>query len=462
MIHEQTVKKLLDAALSTGADFAELFTEDCESNRLQMSDGRIEQSITARRHGAGIRVMLNEQSAYAYSADTSEEALINTAKAAAAALKSNYSKRELLFVKKNYKTVQDIQYSHVKNDKRVALMHRGYAAGKAVSDKIRSLSVGYMDEVQRVLICNTEGIWAEDERPRTRMYFTSVATDGSNAQRGSETPGCCRGFEAYSSVIDVEASAKKAAERSVLLLSAKDCPGGNMPVVISGGFGGVIFHEACGHSLEATSVGPGNSEFCGKLNHKIAATCVSARDDGTIPNEWGTINVDDEGTPGQNNLLIENGILKNYLVDRLGSRRLHLPMTGSSRRQDYTYAPTSRMTNTFICAGKDDPDEMIRTMGTGLYAASLGGGSVNPLTGEFNFAVAEGYWVQDGKIVYPVKGAMLIGKGAEILQRIDRVGPYMWMAQGMCGSLSGSVPTNVGQPVIRVKSITVGGKGGAV
>ena len=341
-------------------------------------------------------------------------------------------------------------------------MHRGYAAGKAVSDKIRSISVGYMDEVQRVLICNTEGVWAEDERPRTRMYFTSVAADGSNAQRGSETPGCCRGFEAYSSVIDVEASAKKAAERSVLLLSAKDCPGGNMPVVISGGFGGVIFHEACGHSLEATSVGPGNSEFCGKLNQQIAATCVSARDDGTIPNEWGTINIDDEGTPGQNNLLIENGILKNYLVDRLGSRRLHLPMTGSSRRQDYTYAPTSRMTNTFICAGKDDPDEMIRTMGTGLYAASLGGGSVNPLTGEFNFAVAEGYWVQDGKIAYPVKGAMLIGKGAEILQRIDRVGPYMWMAQGMCGSLSGSVPTNVGQPVIRVKSITVGGKGGAV
>ncbi len=462
MIHEQTVNRVLDAALGTGADFAELFAEDCDRNSLLMSDGHIEQSVSNHRHGAGVRVMLGEQSAYAYTADTSEQALVETAKAAAAALKKEAARHSLQYIKKTYRTPQQITYGTVTNDQRVALMHRGYAAGKAVSDQIRQMTVSYFDEVQRVQIVNTEGVWATDERPRTRMFFSAVATDGANAEHGSEGPGCCRGFEAYSTVIDVEAAAKKAAERAVLLLSAKDCPGGNMPVVISGGFGGVIFHEACGHSLEATSVGPGNSEFCGKLNTQIAAPCVSARDDGTIPFEWGTINIDDEGTPGQNNLLIENGILKSYLIDRLGSRRLHLPMTGSSRRQDYTFAPTSRMTNTFICAGSDDPDEMIRTMGTGLYAASLGGGSVNPLTGEFNFAVGEGYWVQDGKILYPVRGAMLIGKGAEILQRIDRVGPSMWMAQGMCGSLSGSVPTNVGQPVIRVKSITVGGKGGAM
>ncbi len=461
MIQEQTVSRVLDAALSTGADFAELFAEDCDRNNLTMADGHIEQSVSAHRHGAGVRVMLGEQSAYAYSADTGEAALIETAKAAAAALHGTAEARKLQYMKKTYRTPQDITFGSVTNDRRVQLMHRGYAAGKAVSDKIRQMTVSYMDETQRVLIANSEGVWAEDERPRTRMAFMAVATEGSNAERGSEGPGCCRGFEAYEKVVDIEASAKKAADRAVLLLSAKDCPGGNMPVVISGGFGGVIFHEACGHSLEATSVGPGNSEFCNKLNTKIAADCVSARDDGTIPFEWGTINIDDEGTPGQNNLLIENGVLKSYLIDRLGARRLHLPMTGSARRQDYTYAPTSRMTNTFICAGHDDPDEMIRTMGTGLYAASLGGGSVNPLTGEFNFSVGEGYWVQDGKILYPVRGAILIGKGAEILQRIDRVGPSMWMAQGMCGSQSGSVPTNVGQPVIRVTSITVGGKGGA-
>ena len=461
MIQDKVVDRVLNAALETGADFGELFSEDCDRNRLMMSDGHIEQSVSSHRHGAGVRVMRGVQSAYAYTADTSEEALIATARAAAAALDGTYAPRQLQYMKKTYATMQEIDFRTVSNDQRVALMHRGYAAGRAVSDRIRQMTVSYTDEVQRVQICNTEGVWAEDERPRTRMMMMAVASDGNGAERGSESPGCCRGFEAYREAIDVEASAKKAAERAVLLLSAKDCPGGNMPVVISGGFGGVIFHEACGHSLEATSVGPGNSEFCGKLNTQIAASCVSAMDDGTIPYEWGTINIDDEGTPGQRNLLIENGILKSYLIDRLGARRLHLPMTGSSRRQDYTYAPTSRMTNTFICAGNDDPDEMIRTMGTGLYAASLGGGSVNPLTGEFNFAVGEGYWVKDGKIAYPVRGAMLIGKGAEILQRIDRVGPAMWMAQGMCGSQSGSVPTNVGQPVIRVTGITVGGKGGA-
>lgn len=461
MIQELTVNRVLDAALGTGADFAELFVDDCERNSLLMADGHVEQSVSSHRHGAGVRVMRGEQQAYAYSADTGEEALLETAKAAAAALKGQRERTALPTEKRTYRTPQEIAYRSVTNDRRVALMHRGYAAGKAVSDKIRQMSVNYFDEVQRVQIVNTEGVWAEDERPRTRIMLNAVAAEGAKAERGGESPGCCRGFEAYSTVIDVEAAAKKAAERAVLLLSAEDCPGGNMPVVISGGFGGVIFHEACGHSLEATSVGPGDSEFCGKLNTQIAAPCVSAMDDGTMPFEWGTINIDDEGTPGQQNLLIENGILKSYLIDRLGSRRLHLPMTGSSRRQDYTYAPTSRMTNTFICAGHDDPDEMIRTMGTGLYAASLGGGSVNPLTGEFNFAVAEGYWVRDGKILHPVRGAMLIGRGAEILQRIDRVGPVMWMAQGMCGSLSGSVPTNVGQPVIRVTSITVGGKGGA-
>ena len=460
MISNSSAERVLCAALETGADFAELFAEDCDRNRLTMSDGRIEQSLSSHRHGAGVRVMRGAQSAYAYTADTGEAALIDTARAAAAALSGSAKPHTLQFMKKAYATPQKISLSGVTNDRRVALMHQAHAAGKAVSEKVRQLTLLYMDEVQRVLICNTEGVWAEDVRPRTRMGILAVASEGAAAERGLEAPGCCRGFESYRDRIDVEASARKAAERAVLLLSAKDCPGGNMPVVISGGFGGVIFHEACGHSLEATSVGPGNSEFCGKLNTKIAAPCVSAMDDGTIPFEWGSINIDDEGTPGQKNLLIENGILKSYLVDRVGAQRLHLPLTGSSRRQDYTFAPTSRMTNTFICPGKDDPDEMIRTMGTGLYAATLGGGSVNPLTGEFNFAVAEGYWVRDGKIVCPVRGAMLIGKGAEILQRIDRVGPSMWMAQGMCGSVSGSVPTNVGQPVIRVTSITVGGKGG--
>ena len=231
-----------------------------------------------------------------------------------------------------------------------------------------------------------------------------------------------------------------------------------MPVVIDGGFGGVIFHEACGHSLEAAAVAFGNSEFCGKLGQQIASPVVTAVDDGTLPNEWGSTNVDDEGMPTTRLTLIENGVLKNYMVDRLNGRRMGMAPTGSARRQDYTFAPTSRMRNTYIAPGNDDEAAIIATCGDGLYAKHMGGGSVNPVTGEFNFAVSEGYLIRDGKVDRPVRGAMLIGKGAEVLMRIDRVGRKMWMAQGMCGAGSGSVPVNVGQPMIRVTGLTVGGR----
>ena len=234
--------------------------------------------------------------------------------------------------------------------------------------------------------------------------------------------------------------------------------GRGVKVAIGNGFGGVIFHEACGHGLEATSVAFGTSVFCGKLGEQIASPCVTAVDDGTLPNEWGSENVDDEGTPTTKLVLIENGVLKNYMIDRLNGRRMGMPPTGSARRESYAYAPTSRMRNTYIAAGSDDEKEIISSMGDGLYAARMGGGSVDPATGEFNFAVQEGYLVKDGKITTPVRGASLIGKGADILMKIDRVGRDMRMAQGMCGSLSGSVPTNVGQPMIRVSSITVGGR----
>jgi len=242
------------------------------------------------------------------------------------------------------------------------------------------------------------------------------------------------------------------------MLKAEPCPAGIMPVIIDNGFGGVIFHEACGHSLEATQVALGNSEFCGKMGQQIASPVVTAIDDGTMANEWGSINIDDEGTPTTRLVLIENGVLKNYMVDRLNGRRMGMESTGSARRQDYTYAPTSRMRNTFIAAGQDDEKEIIATAGDGLYAKQMGGGSVNPATGEFNFSVMEGYLIKDGKIDRPVRGATLVGKGSEVLMKIDRVGKDMKMAQGMCGSKSGSVPTNVGQPMIRVTSLTVGGR----
>ncbi|MBQ5794143.1 MAG: TldD/PmbA family protein, partial [Clostridia bacterium] len=233
---------------------------------------------------------------------------------------------------------------------------------------------------------------------------------------------------------------------------------GKMTVAIENGFGGVIFHEACGHSLEATSVAIGASQMAGKLGQMIANPKVTAIDDGTIPNAWGSVNIDDEGNPTQRNVLIENGVLKSYMVDRLGSRRMGLPMTGNSRRQGYDYEPTSRMTNTFIDNGPDRNEDIIASIEYGLYCKEMGGGSVNPLTGAFNFAVREGYIVRNGKICEAVRGASLIGTGSQILKDIDMVGQNLATGQGMCGSSSGSVPTDVGQPLIRVSEITVGGR----
>ena len=258
--------------------------------------------------------------------------------------------------------------------------------------------------------------------------------------------------------IDAEAAGIEAARIAHTMLHAKNCPAGNMTVAIDNGFGGVIFHEACGHALEATAVAKGNSVFAGKLGQKIASSKVTAIDDGTIPNAWGSLNIDDEGNKTQKNVLIENGILKGYMIDKLNGRRMNMEPTGSSRRQSYKYQPTSRMTNTYIASGTDKPEDIIKSIDNGLYAKKLGGGSVNPVTGEFNFSVQEGYLVKNGVIQEPVRGASLIGKGSDVLMEIDMVGDNLELAQGVCGSSSGSIPTNVGQPMIRVKNITVGGR----
>ena len=460
MINEKLVLRILDAALETGGDFSELFLENTENTRIAMTDGDVETASYVRRRGAGVRVLQGGRSAYAYTADLSEDSLIRTARAAAAIINGERNKSCADgFKARNYAIELNMPFSSVVNSQRVELLKRGTAAAKAHSAEITQVTASYLDVDRSIAIFNSDGLHVTDRQPRTRVMVQAVASNNDEAQTGYEAPGLATDFEAYKS-IDIEAAGLQAAKTAVTMLHGELCPAGVVPVVIDGGFGGVILHEACVHGLEATSVARGNSVFCGKLGQKIASDIVTAIDDGTMPGEWGSIRVDDEGTPSQRNVLIENGILKTYLVDMLGGRIMNHPLTGSSRRQDYTFAPTSRMTNTFFAPGNDDDDEMIRTMGEGLYAARMGGGSVNPLTGEFNFAVLEGYWVKDGKVLCPVRGATLIGRGADVLMKVDRIGRAMTMGQGMCGSLSGSVPTNVGQPRIRVSELTVGGKGG--
>ena len=459
MLDQRIARDTIDCALATGGDFAEIFFEDRVNNAAVMRSGKTESVNSTRLHGAGIRIYQGFRSIYGYTNDTSREGLLACARKAAGALRAEARTEARPLAEKAFTSAHPVSVtpSSVTAARKIEKMRAADAAMREEPEVVQT-DIRYSDSEQNVWIANSEGLFVHDTRVYTRLYVTAVASNGTENQTGREGPGGLLGFEAFDRVIDPQAAGRKAARRAVTMLHAPVCPAGIMPVVIENGFGGVIFHEACGHSLEATSVATGASEFSGRLGQQIAASCVTAFDDGTLPNAWGSENVDDEGTPTGRLVLIENGILKNYMIDRLNARRMGMPVTGSARRQDYSFAPTSRMRNTYIAAGSDDNEEMIATMGDGLYAASMGGGSVNPATGEFNFSVEEAYLVKDGKILHPVRGASLIGRGSEMLLKIDRVGPEMKMAQGMCGSLSGSVPTNVGQPRIRVGSITVGGR----
>ncbi len=458
IIDQAAAARALEAAVATGGDFAEIFAEDRDSAVYTMLDGRMENVQTARERGAGIRVLQGVRSIYAYTNDLSESGLIEAAKQASAAVKGAAQRVSVTFNTSRGSLENTARRPHasVSTNEKLAMLRRAHAAAQGAS--ITQVKVWLAETEQRVIVANTEGLWASDCRVRTRFGAQAVASEDGEAQTGHEAPGYSLGYEMFERV-DVESTARKAADCARTMLSAPLCPAGRFPVVIDGGFGGVIFHEACAHSLEATSVSKGNSVFCGKLGQIIAADCVTAVDDGTLVGEWGYTAMDDEGMPAKRNVLIENGVLKGYLIDRLGARRMNMPETGSARRQGYAFAPTSRMTNTFIEAGKDDENEIIASMPEGLYAKTMGGGSVNPLTGEFNFAVREGYWIKNGVIDRPVRGATLIGKGADILMNIDRVGKRLWLGAGVCGSASGSVPTCVGQPMIRVSEMTVGGKG---
>ena len=463
MINSSIISAVLYEALKTGGDFSELYLEDTDQNTISMVDGKVTNAAYQRKVGAGVRVFKGTRSAYAYCNSLSEESLLSAARAAASAFKGMREYETMAFsVDRIGVSCAQIPFSQINNQKRIELLKQGTDAAKAFSSEISQVVVNYMDCDRKTWIYNNEGLHAEDCRPRTRITLQAVASANGEAQVGSLRPGYGMGFEAYAEKVDMEQVGRQSAEIAVNMLHAPECPSKVVPVVIEGGFGGVIVHESCGHSLESYNVGRGNSVFCDMLGKQIASGIVTVVDDGTMTGEWGSMNYDDEGNPAQRNVLIENGILKSYLVDTIGSRQLNLPVTGSARRQDYTFAPAARMTNTFIADGNDDEEEMISSMAEGLYAVRMGGGSVNPLSGSFNFAVLEGYWVRNGRIVSPVRGATLIGKGADVLMKIDRVGKKMWMESGLCGAVSGILPANTGQPRIRVSELTVGGKGGSI
>ena len=459
MIPRDVCRRVLGKAVSTGADYAEIFCENTVNQSINMIGSLVDTINDTVVAGAAVRVYKGLRSVMATTVDTSESGLLRCAEKAAEALGQGSAQMDITLHERTFGDIHPVKIvpSSASNNEKVKLLKEGYFAAKEYSDAIRQVSGTLLSVDHNILIATSEGLYTQDRQIRTRMAIEAVAEMNGETQTGSCAPGRRMGLEMFDSV-DPKAVGIKAATQAVTMAGAGYCPAGVMPVAIGNGFGGVIFHEACGHSLEASSVAYGLSQFAGKLGEKIANEKVTAIDDGTIPNAWGSINIDDEGRPAQRNVLIEKGILKSYMIDKFNGRRMGMEPTGNARRQSYSYTPTSRMTNTYIAEGEDDNEAIIASMEYGLYAKEMGGGSVNPVTGEFNFSVREGYIVRNGQICEPVRGASLVGKGSEVIMNIDMVGKNLDMGQGMCGSSSGSVPTNVGQPMIRVASITVGGR----
>ena len=460
MIPRDVCERVLRAAVATGADYAEIFAENSLNHSIEMVGTKVNTINDNVIAGAAVRVYKGLRSIMATTVDTSEAGLMRCAKNAAAALGTGDPVLDFTLTERLYGDIHPVLLvpSSVSSAKKVAILRESCQAALSYDPSVRQAVGTLLDVDHNILIANTEGIYAQDRQIRTRISVSAVAEKDGQTQTGSCSPGRRMGMEMFDGLIDPAAVGVEAARQAVVMAGAGYCRAGVMPVAIENGFGGVIFHEACGHSLEATSVAYNASQFAGKLGQKIANDKVTAIDDGTIPGAWGSINFDDEGTPSRKRVLIEKGVLKSYMIDKFNGRRMGMESTASSRRQSYAFTPTSRMTNTYIAAGEDDNREIIASIPYGLYARKMGGGSVNPVTGEFNFAVDEGYIVRNGEICEPVRGASLVGKGSEIIQKIDMVGTDMDMGQGMCGSSSGSIPTNVGQPLIRVSSITVGGR----
>ncbi len=459
MLTQQVIREALIKALSTGADYAEVYAEHTEQKTISLVSAKVDKIADAVISGVGIRIFKGTRCVAGSASSLDAAAVLSCAARVAEALQGVPEHGDVVLRERIFGDIHPIRIvpASVENASKIDYVREACLAAKEYSQEISQVTGSFLEVDHKILIATSEGLFATDRQIRTRVNVSAIASDGNENQTGGVAPGARKGLELFEE-FDPGELGRKAAKQAVTMLHAGYIDAGVMPVAIENGFGGVIFHEACGHSLEASGVALGQSQFCGKLGQQIANPKVTAIDDGTIPNAWGSVNIDDEGTPAQRKVLIDKGILKTYMVDKLNGRRMGMESTGSSRRQSYEYIPTSRMTNTYIAAGEDRDEDIIASIEYGLYAKDMGGGSVNPVTGQFNFSVREGYVIRNGKICEPVRGASLVGKGSEVLMNIDMVGKNVARAQGMCGASSGSIPTDVGQPLVRVSSITVGGR----
>jgi TldD protein len=460
VIETPVLERVLGEALRHGGDFAEVFAEDRVTSSAVLDDGRVEELSSGRDRGAGIRVVAGETTGFAHTADLSEAGLIKAAEAASAVAQGGGGGTTSV-------AAGGLSGDGARRDARsgsgpaskadsLALLRRADEAGRSAGGAISQVQAGYGGSKRQVLIANSEGLLARDEQARTRFSVSCVAEGDTGLQTGFESAARTVGFELFDEV-SVEELAQLAARRAMSKLSARPAPSGEVPLVLAGGSGGILFHEACGHGLEADHIVKDASVYVGQVGQQVASPLVTLVDDGTVGTEWGTFAFDDEGRPAQRNVLIENGVLTEYLWDYLRARKEGRRSSGNGRRQSYQHLPMVRMTNTFLLPGEEDAEEIVAQTPHGVYVAKLGGGQVNTTTGDFVFGTTEAYLIENGRITEPLRDANLIGNGPEVLRRIDAVGTDFAMTPGTCGKDGQSVPVGCGQATLRITGVTIGG-----
>ena len=462
MIDAETLQRVLDRSLRTGGEFSEIFVEDRRSSAAALDDGRVEELTSGLDRGAGIRVVVGETTGFAHTADLSEAGLLRAAEAAAAAARGGGGgvRRVALGPRGGGGRGAAVLPEDVPKTRKVELLQAADAAARGAGTAVKQVSAGYGDSRRRILVANSDGLVAEDDQVRTRFSVSCVATGDTGMQTGYESKAATVGFEMFDRV-SVEDVARQAARRALVKLSARPAPSGVLPVVLKGGSGGILFHEACGHGLEADHIVKDTSVYRGRVGEQVASPLVTLVDDGTVADEWGTFTIDDEGHGAARNVLIENGMLTDYMWDWLRARKEGRASSGNGRRQSYQHLPMVRMTNTYLLAGTEDPDEIVRQTPNGIYVAQLGGGQVNTATGDFVFGMTEAYLIENGEITDPIREANLIGNGPDVLARIDALADDFDMSPGTCGKDGQSVPVGCGQPTLRITGVTVGGTAGA-
>ncbi|MYH43975.1 MAG: TldD/PmbA family protein [Acidimicrobiaceae bacterium] len=460
MLDTDLVNRTLAVAMRTGADFAEIFAEDRRSSSAILDDGRVEEVVSGRDRGAGIRVVAGDTTGFAHTADLSESGLASAAGAAAAAARRGGGGTRTVAVSA-VRTPRRLEVrippEEVPKDRKVALLTAADAAARSAGGAITQVSARYGDGRRRILVADSDGLFTSDDQVRTLFSVSCVATGDTGMQTGRESAGRTAGFELFD-LYDVEEMARRAAQRALTKLTARPAPSGEMPVVVGPGGGGVLFHEACGHGLEADLVAKSASVFAGRIGETVAAPMVTLIDDGTMAGEWGHYGIDDEGKPAARNVLIADGVLTDYMWDRLRARKEGRASSGNGRRQSYQHLPMVRMTNTYIDNGDAEPDDIVADTSHGVYVAQLGGGQVNTATGDFVFGMTEAYLIENGRITAPIREGNLIGNGPDVLTRIDALGNDFAMGSpGTCGKDGQGVPVGDGTPTLRVTALTVGG-----